>query len=43
MGLTGKPLQMLQLLLVVLPSFVLFGYNQSGVGGLVRELEIHFN
>ncbi|KZM18616.1 uncharacterized protein EKO05_0000673 [Ascochyta rabiei] len=33
--LTGKSLQMTQLLLVVLPSFVLFGYNQSGVGGLL--------
>jgi MFS family permease len=35
MGLTGKSLQMAQLLLVVLPAFVLFGYNQSGVGGLL--------
>ncbi|KAH6629373.1 general substrate transporter [Boeremia exigua] len=35
MGLTGKSLQMSQLLLVVLPAFVLFGYNQSGVGGLL--------
>jgi MFS family permease len=35
MGLSGKSLQMAQLLLVVLPAFVLFGYNQSGVGGLL--------
>ncbi|KAF1952832.1 general substrate transporter [Byssothecium circinans] len=35
MGLSGKTLQMTQLLLVVLPAFVLFGYNQSGVGGLL--------
>lgn len=35
MALTGKSLQMAQLLLVVLPAFVLFGYNQSGVGGLL--------
>lgn len=35
MGLRGKALQTSQLLLVVLPAFVLFGYNQSGVGGLL--------
>ncbi|PVH93109.1 general substrate transporter [Periconia macrospinosa] len=35
MGFTGKSLQMAQLLLVVMPAFVLFGYNQSGVGGLL--------
>ncbi|CAO2653536.1 Nn.00g029470.m01.CDS01 [Neocucurbitaria sp. VM-36] len=35
MKLTGKTLQTAQLLLVVLPAFVLFGYNQSGVGGLL--------
>lgn len=35
MRLSGKSLQMAQLLLVVLPAFVLFGYNQSGVGGLL--------
>ncbi|KAF2127516.1 general substrate transporter [Dothidotthia symphoricarpi CBS 119687] len=35
MGFTGKSLQTAQLLLVVLPAFVLFGYNQSGVGGLL--------
>lgn len=44
MGLTGKSLQMAQLLLVVLPAFVLFGYNQSGVGGLLslRDWNDHF-
>jgi MFS family permease len=44
MGLSGKSLQMAQLLLVVLPSFVLFGYNQSGVGGLLslRDWNDHF-
>ncbi|KAL6703394.1 hypothetical protein ACN47E_009736 [Coniothyrium glycines] len=42
--LTGKPLQVVQLLLVVLPAFVLFGYNQSGVGGLLslRDWNDHF-
>ncbi|KAH7072216.1 general substrate transporter [Paraphoma chrysanthemicola] len=44
MGLTGKTLQTAQLLLVVLPAFVLFGYNQSGVGGLLslRDWNDHF-
>jgi MFS family permease len=44
MGLSGKTLQMAQLLLVVLPAFVLFGYNQSGVGGLLslRDWNDHF-
>jgi len=44
MGLTGKTLQMTQLLLVVLPAFVLFGYNQSGVGGLLslEDWNAHF-
>jgi MFS family permease len=44
MGLSGKTLQTAQLLLVVLPAFVLFGYNQSGVGGLLslRDWNDHF-
>jgi hypothetical protein len=44
MALTGKTLQLAQLLLVVLPAFVLFGYNQSGVGGLLslRDWNDHF-
>jgi len=35
MVMKGKALQTAQLLLVVLPAFVLFGYNQSGIGGLL--------
>jgi sugar porter (SP) family MFS transporter len=44
MGLQGGSLRMAQLLLVVLPAFVLFGYNQSGVGGLLslRDWNDHF-
>jgi MFS family permease len=44
MGLTGQSLRTTQLLLVVLPAFVLFGYNQSGVGGLLslRDWNDHF-
>jgi MFS family permease len=36
-GMTGKALSMLQLALIVAPSFILFGYNQAGVGGLLTE------
>lgn len=32
---TGKQLELMQTLLVAMPSFVLFGYNQSGIGGLL--------
>lgn len=44
MGLEGGSLRLAQLLLVVLPAFVLFGYNQSGVGGLLslRDWNDHF-
>ncbi|KAK4493590.1 hypothetical protein PRZ48_015257 [Zasmidium cellare] len=35
MELRGAKLELAQMLLVVLPSFILFGYNQSGVGGLL--------
>jgi hypothetical protein len=35
MHLSGRALQHAQTALVVLPSFVLFGYNLSGVGGLL--------
>lgn len=35
LGLRGNALSTAQTLLVVLPSFVLFGYNQSNIGGLV--------
>lgn len=44
MGFTGRQLQLAQLMLVVMPAFVLFGYNQSGVGGLLslRDWNDHF-
>lgn len=35
MELRGAKLELAQMLLVILPSFILFGYNQSGVGGLL--------
>lgn len=35
LGLQGKALSLAQLFLVVCPAFVLFGYNQSNLGGLV--------
>lgn len=35
MGLRGHALSLAQLFLVVAPSFILFGYNQAGVGGLL--------
>jgi hypothetical protein len=35
MLLSGRKLQQAQTALVVLPSFILFGYNLSGVGGLL--------
>lgn len=35
MHLSGRALQRAQTVSVVLPSFVLFGYNLSGVGGLL--------
>lgn len=35
MPLRGHKLSVAQLALVVAPSFVLFGYNQAGVGGLL--------
>ncbi|TDZ26446.1 Sugar transporter STL1 [Colletotrichum orbiculare MAFF 240422] len=34
-GLRGKALTVLQLALIVCPSFILFGYNQAGLGGLL--------
>lgn len=36
-GLTGHALSILQIALIVAPSFVLFGYNQAGIGGLLSE------
>lgn len=37
LGLRGSALSLAQLLLIVLPAFVLFGYNQSGLGSLLTE------
>lgn len=34
-GKTGSALTVFQLALIVAPSFILFGYNQAGVGGLL--------
>lgn len=31
----GHRLSVAQLVLIVAPSFILFGYNQAGVGGLL--------
>jgi uncharacterized linocin/CFP29 family protein len=31
----GQRLAIAQLILIVAPSFILFGYNQAGVGGLL--------
>ncbi|ETS74695.1 hypothetical protein PFICI_13179 [Pestalotiopsis fici W106-1] len=36
-GATGSALAKLQLALIVAPSFILFGYNQAGIGGLLSE------
>ncbi|RMZ89855.1 hypothetical protein DV736_g2914, partial [Chaetothyriales sp. CBS 134916] len=35
MGLTGRALTLAQMATIVCPAFVLFGYNQSNLGGLV--------
>ncbi|CAD0090839.1 unnamed protein product [Aureobasidium mustum] len=37
LGMTGKALSVAQIALVVAPSFILFGYNQSGLGPLLSE------
>ncbi|KAI8671857.1 hypothetical protein NCS57_00662100 [Fusarium keratoplasticum] len=37
LGASGKALSILQLALVVGPAFVIFGYNQAGIGGLLTE------
>ena len=37
LGLRGSALSLAQILLVVAPAFILFGYNQSGIGGLLSE------
>ncbi|KAI1269851.1 general substrate transporter [Xylariaceae sp. FL1019] len=36
-GLQGSALSRMQLALIVAPSFILFGYNQAGLGGLLTE------
>ncbi|KAF4303640.1 putative sugar transporter stl1 protein [Botryosphaeria dothidea] len=36
-GQTGVALQRLQIAMIVGPSFILFGYNQAGLGGLLTE------
>ncbi|KAL1616273.1 hypothetical protein SLS56_011486 [Neofusicoccum ribis] len=36
-GLIGHPLERLKVALIVAPSFILFGYNQAGLGGLLTE------
>ncbi|KAG5661340.1 hypothetical protein KAF25_005462 [Fusarium avenaceum] len=37
MGVSGQSLAVLQIAAIVAPSFVLFGYNQAGIGGLLTE------
>lgn len=37
LGLTGTALGRLHIALVVAPAFILFGYNQAGIGGLLTE------
>ncbi|KAK8045054.1 hexose carrier protein [Apiospora rasikravindrae] len=36
-GLTGRALARMQTALIVAPAFILFGYNQAGLGGLLTE------
>ncbi|KAI1498603.1 general substrate transporter [Biscogniauxia marginata] len=36
-GLQGEALARLQIAFIVAPAFVLFGYNQAGIGGLLTE------
>jgi hypothetical protein len=44
----GHRLSVAQIALIVAPSFILFGYNQAGVGGLLsvsypsRDLDIRY-
>ena len=37
LGLRGSALSLAQILLVVAPAFIIFGYNQSGLGSLLSE------
>lgn len=34
-GVTGKALSVVQMALIICPAFILFGYNQAGLGGLL--------
>ena len=36
-GVQGSALSTLQIALIVAPAFILFGYNQAGIGGLLGE------
>ncbi|KAG9250348.1 general substrate transporter [Emericellopsis atlantica] len=36
-GVQGRVLSILQIALIVAPSFILFGYNQAGIAGLIHE------
>lgn len=36
LGLRGERLAVVRILLVVVPAFLLFGYNQSAIGGVLN-------
>jgi hypothetical protein len=35
LGLTGPPLAVARVFVIILPAFLLFGYNQSNLGGVL--------
>lgn len=37
LGVQGRALSIIQIALIVAPAFILFGYNQAGIGGLLHE------
>ncbi|KAK7530857.1 general substrate transporter [Phyllosticta citribraziliensis] len=37
MGMQGKSLSTAQIAFIVAPAFIIFGYNQAGLGGLITE------
>lgn len=39
LGAKGRALSILQIALVVAPAFIIFGYNQAGIGGLLSEVD----
>ncbi|KAJ2974887.1 hypothetical protein NQ176_g5819 [Zarea fungicola] len=39
LGAKGRALSILQIALVVAPAFIIFGYNQAGIGGLLSEAD----